>query len=211
MAAAPVLYQYRHSLYCWIARLALTEKGVAYETVEVNPFEPGADQAADNPHPFNRVPVLLHEGNTIIETNAICRYIDEAFDGPALQPDSPVDRAAMNQIISIIDAYGYWPMIRQVYSHDVFQPRFDESNDQAEISQGLEKAVPVLDALESLVSGRIFLVSDHLTLADIWLAPVISFFSASSAGADLLKRRPKLSNWYAHFQQRNSFLNTFPE
>ena len=211
MTGAPVLCQYRYSVYSWIARLALAEKGIVFETVEINPFDPGDGQAAANPHPFNRVPVLLHQGHTIIETNAICRYIDDAFEGPPLQPDLPTDRASMNQIISVLDAYGYWPLIRQVYSNDVFCPRFGETSDPAETATGLEAAEPVLDTLEKLLSNGHFTVTGHLTLADIYLAPMLSFFNESVAGAALLKRRPKLSTWYAHIRQRNSFLNTLPE
>ena len=57
-----VLHGYRYSVYNRIARLALAEKGVAYDRVEVNPF------AADRPaaylalHPFSRVPALVHDG-----------------------------------------------------------------------------------------------------------------------------------------------------
>ena len=35
-----VLHGYRYSVYVRIARLALAEKGVAYDRVEVNPFAP---------------------------------------------------------------------------------------------------------------------------------------------------------------------------
>ena len=35
-----VLHGYRPSVYTRVARLALAEKGVAYDQVEVNPFAP---------------------------------------------------------------------------------------------------------------------------------------------------------------------------
>ena len=48
--------------------------------------------------------------------------IDRAFSGPALQPAEPQALARMDQIIGIVDAYAYWPLVRQVFSHAVFRP-----------------------------------------------------------------------------------------
>jgi hypothetical protein len=97
-----VLHGFRYSVYVRIARIALAEKGLTYEHVEIDPF------AADVPieyltlHPFKRVPVLVDGDFALYETEAITRYIDEAFPGPALQPSEPRQRARMAQIISII-------------------------------------------------------------------------------------------------------------
>ena len=107
-----VLHGYRFSVYNWIARLALTEKQIEYTVSELNPFQLDDLNVNSNPHPLNRVPVLVHDGLTVYETSAICRYIDEAFDGPVLQPDRATERARMNQIIAVTDAYGYWPLVR---------------------------------------------------------------------------------------------------
>jgi glutathione S-transferase len=83
-----VLHGYRYSVYVRIARLALAEKGVAYDRVEVNPFS--ADVPADYLalHPFGRVPTLIHDGFALYETGAITRYLDRTFAGPNLQPRS---------------------------------------------------------------------------------------------------------------------------
>jgi glutathione S-transferase len=98
------LYGYKYSVYAWIARLALREKGCAYEWREVNPF--AEDVPADylGLHPFRRVPVLVHDGFVLYETSAITIYVDEAFDGPPLQPATSRERARQQQIISVIDS-----------------------------------------------------------------------------------------------------------
>ena len=116
------LHGYRYSVYTRVARLALAEKGVTYERVEVNPF--ADDSPADylSLHPFRRVPTLVHDSFALYETGAITRYIDRAFAGPALQPASPRALARMDQIIGVVDSYTYWPLVRQVFVHDVFRP-----------------------------------------------------------------------------------------
>ena len=40
-------------------------------------------------HPFGRIPAFEHDGFRLYETGAIARYVDEAFEGPALQPKDP--------------------------------------------------------------------------------------------------------------------------
>src|SRR5271169_5490798 len=121
-----VLHGYHYSVYVRVARLALAEKGVAYARAEVDPFAPDVPSAYLAMHPFRRVPVLVHGDFVLYETGAITRYVDEAFPGPRLQPTALRERARMTQIISIVDAYTYWPMVRQMYSHSVFRPRVGE-------------------------------------------------------------------------------------
>ena len=100
-----VLHGYRYSVYVRIARLALAEKGVTYDRVDVNPFAPEVPASYLALHPFGRVPTLAHDGFTLYETSAITRYIDRAFAGPALQPGDPRALARMDPVIGIADAY----------------------------------------------------------------------------------------------------------
>ena len=59
-------------------------------------------------------------------------------------PGDPRALARMDQIIGIVDAYGYWPMVRQVFSHRVFRPRVGQPGDEAEIARGLPASAKVL-------------------------------------------------------------------
>ncbi len=46
-------------------------------------------------NPRGVVPVLVHDGNVIVESSVICAYLDEAFPEPPLMPKNPVERATM--------------------------------------------------------------------------------------------------------------------
>src|SRR5258708_4468198 len=153
-----VLHGYQYSVYVRIARMALAEKRIAYDQAEVNPFAPTVPSAYLALHPFRRVPVLVHDDFVLYETGAITRYIDETFPGPRLQPATQRERARMTQIISIIDSYAYWPMVRQVFSHAVFRLRTGEPADAAEIRTGLERSAHALGAIEALAAGGDFLI-----------------------------------------------------
>jgi glutathione S-transferase len=205
------LHGYKYSVYAWIVRLALHEKGVAYGWREVNPF--AEDVPADYlaMHPFKRVPVLVHDGFVLYETGAITRYVDEAFDGPPLQPVEPQQRARQQQIVSMIDSYAYWPLVRQVFSHGFFRQRTGRDSDPAEVRRGLEAAPRVIGALEQLASGSDFLCGDALSLADIHLAPMIGYFTRHPEGAALLMRHRRLSRWWEEMSKRSTFHATTPD
>ena len=198
-----VLHGYRYSVYVRIARLVLAEKGVAYDQIEVNPFAPDVPASYLALHPFGRVPALVHDGFTLYETGAITRYIDRAFPGPALQPVDRQALARMDQVIGIVDAYAYWPLVRQVFSHRVFRPRSGQPGDEGEIARGLQASARVLAALEPLIG-------DGLTLADLHLGAMIAYFVQAPEGRQGLQQHPRLTEWWARLSARPSFAATEP-
>ena len=211
MPMALTLYGYRPSVYLRVARLVLAEKGVAYDQKEVNPFAPGPTADYLSLHPFNRVPTLVHDGFVLYETGAITRYVDRTFPGPRLQP---VDRrylARMDQAISIVDSYVYWPLVRQVYVHAVGRPRAGQAGDAAEIDRGLTAATKALVALESLKGDAAFLAGPVVSLADLHLLPMITYFVQAPEGAALLDRHTGLANWWRNMVARPSFAATEPQ
>lgn len=204
------LHGYRYSVYVRIVRLVLAEKGVAYEQVEVNPF--AADVPADYLalHPFNRVPTLVHDGFALYETGAITRYLDRTFPGPGLQPEDPKRLARMDQILGVVDAYAYWPLVRQVFVHDVMRPHMGTAGDAAELEKGLEAAAKVLDALEALAAADPWLTGSDISLADFHLGAMVAYFAQSPRGTELLTARPRLSTWWQRFKARPSVVATDP-
>jgi len=204
------LYGYQYSVYSWIARLALQEKGVSCHWIEINPFAPDIPESYLALHPFKRVPALVHGQFQIYETGAITRYVDEAFPGPRLQPTGPRHRARCSQFLSIIDSYVYWPLVRQVFSHSVFRPRLGRPSDATEIQKGLDAAPEVLAALERLVADTEYLCDTDVSLADIHLAPMIGYFAMAKEGEALLKRHRKLGHWWATMSARTAYRATMP-
>ena len=204
------LYGYRYSVYSWIARLALEEKGVGYRWIEVDPFADDVPPSYLALHPFKRVPALIHDEFQLYETGAITRYLDEAFPGPRLQPAEPRHRARCDQLISIVDRYVYWPLVRQVFSHRVFRPRFALPSDAAELQKGLQAAPAVLAALDRIASDTGYLCGTSLSLADIHLAPMIGYFVLTDEGDALLKQHPNLTAWWSTMSARPAYRATTP-
>lgn len=205
-----VLHGYRLSVYLRIVRLALAEKGLAYERVEVNPFAPDVPKAYLALHPFGRVPTLVHDSFALYETGAITRYVDRAFPGPSLQPNNPQALARMDQIIGVVDSYGYWPMVRQVFVQRVSRPRIGQPTDDKEVALGLAGAAKALAALEELAAPEAFLVGQELSLADLHLGAMVAYFTVAAEGAAALDGHRKLAAWWRRLQKRPSMAATAP-
>ena len=200
-----------YSVYVRSARLALTEKGVAYTPVPVDVFAPGGPpQEHLERHPFGKIPAFRHDDFTLYETNAILRYIDEAFDGPSLQPAAPQTRARMTQILSVLDTYAYRTLVWDIFVERVVKPGKDGSADEVKIASALGQARKIITALEELMASGPFLLGDQLTLADCHAAPMLNLFAISEEGRMLLDASPRLSGWLSDFKIRESFLATEP-
>jgi len=201
----PIVYGADYSVYVRIVRLALEEKGIDYELVPVDVF--AAEGIPDwffERHPFGRIPAFEHDGFRLFESSAIARYVDEAFEGPALQPEEPRSRATMNQIIGMLDAYGYRAMV-----WDVAVERLEKDPpDEALIANGLRQAATVLRVLTSLKTSGPCLLGDQLTLADLHAAPIIGYFVKVSEGQRLLAEFPEIQDWWTRIAASASFLVT---
>ena len=90
------LYHHHQSVCAAKSRLALEEKGLAWEGEiirlrERDQHRPG--YLALNP--FGLVPMLDHDGKIVVESNVINEYVDDVFEGPELKPSDPYKRAQM--------------------------------------------------------------------------------------------------------------------
>lgn len=202
------LIGYRYSVYLRIARLVLEEKAVPFTHVEVDPFA-GAPDWYLALHPFGRVPTLRHGDFVLYETSAIARYVDAAFAGVALVPEEARAAGRMQQVIGIVDSYGYRPMVRQVFSHAVFRPRAGAVGEAGEIAAGLEASAGVLRALEGL-AGDAWLVGERISLADLHLGPMMAYFVTAPQGAAMLGGYPRLSAWWERMRVRPAMVASDP-
>jgi glutathione S-transferase len=75
-------------------KLALTLKGLSYDNVEEDIKNKSELLLTSNPV-HKKIPVLIHNGKPICESQIILQYIDEVFPGtgPTLLPADPYDGA----------------------------------------------------------------------------------------------------------------------
>ena len=201
--ANPIVYGPGYSTYARTVRLALEEKGVPYDFVEVD-FLQGMPEEHLARHPFGKVPAFEHDGYKLYETPAICRYVDDAFDGQALQPGDAKGRARMTQIICALDSYGYRPMIHDVLIQRAVVPTMGGESDETVIAEGLKKAETCLNVCEGFLGDSSYMVGDSLSLADLHLVPILTYFKLAPDSAPVLDKVPGLMRWYASMRTRPS-------
>ncbi len=211
MGDKPRLFGADYSVYVRIARLALIEKTVDHELVPVDIF--GEDGVPDwylERHPFRRIPAFDHGAVRLFETAAITRYVDEAFDGPTLQPADAADRAVMNQIIGILDAYAYRPMVWGIYVERVAKPKNGGTTDETLVAGSVGKAATCLSSLAALKRDGPWLLGDQRTLADLHAGPMFDYFLKAPEGHALMAEHPSIGAWWDNVQLLASFEATQP-
>lgn len=227
------LYQGSTSVCSVKVRLALVEKGLAFEG-EVLDLQRGDQHRPDYAklNPNEVVPTLVHDGKVIIESTIIIEYLDEAFPTPPLMPADPYARAGARLFMKKIDDYLHAAcstitfatanrkvLIKktpdELAAHLARIPNLDyRERQRLAIAQGLA-APHVAQALrsydkyvgdmEAALTAHPYLAGNAYTLADVAATPYI--FRAELLGLDGLwrQRRPKVRAWYESIRARPSF------
>jgi len=193
-----IVYGFPVSTYVNIVRLVLTAKGVPFRFHDLEPDMGSARHLAL--HPFNRVPVLEHDGFRLYETAAIALYVDEAFEGPRLQPKAVRERAVMHRWMSALNAY-YYPYIGYHLAHErLIYPPLGVEPDEKVVAAALPTIDVGLAVMEHELGGAEWLAGDHPTLADYFLLPVMNALSRTPEGQARLPARPAVAAWQARMQ-----------
>ena len=151
------LYGSPNSTFVRTACMACEEKGVAYEIHSVG--EGIADLKKPDHlarHPFGKIPAMRHGDVQLFETAAICVYIDAAFDGPALSPTDPVERARLVQWVSAINDYIVPTALRGYVAVIFAPPGLDVETDEKKI-QAMRPAIhDQIRILDEGLEGRTY-------------------------------------------------------
>jgi glutathione S-transferase len=202
-----VLHGFALSTYVRTARLALHEKGVAYR---LDPVELG-NPALAQLHPFARIPSLDDGDFHLYETEAICRYVDEAFPGPSLQPRDVKARARMTQWIGVVNGYCYRSMIGDLVMERLVAPQMmGRAADEAKIAGALPAITHQLSVLEQGIGDGPYLAGAEPSLADLFLVPLVFYVSLTPEGQRLLPAAPRIVAWHERMATRASYAATKP-
>lgn len=182
------------------AMLGLEEKGVEYELVTVLPPFKDHEHMARNP--FGRVPAFEHDGFMLYETQAILRYVDQAFPGPALQPANAHEAARMNQILGIVDCYLSRSWSGEIGLERLIAPTyFGRPSNLDAIAAAVPMARCCAEALEDLISAP-YLTGERYSLADIRLMPHFDWLRQTPEGEAIVAGKSKLAEWFEHARER---------
>jgi glutathione S-transferase len=177
------LYDAGRCPYCARVRIALAEKGIEYETVEIDLDDRPAWIYEKNP--LGRVPVLEEDTFVLAESAVIDKYLDERYPEPPLWPADPAARALGRMLVFRFDelSRAYYALRR---GEDGARERLDA----------------VLATLAAALQEQRFLSGPEFGLADIAYIPWI-LRARDRMDVDL-ERFPALSEWVGRLAERPS-------
>jgi glutathione S-transferase len=159
------LYNSAVSGNCYKVRLLLAHLGLEYETVDVSVVDrSNRQELLGDLNPALRVPTLvLDDGRPLAESNAILWYFGDAT---RYVPEDPYERAQVLQWM-FFEQYSHEPYLAVVRFWVAYSGTPERFADK--IPARMKGGYAALEAMERHLDGRVFLVADRYSIADISL------------------------------------------
>ncbi|NBB08036.1 glutathione S-transferase [Pseudomonas sp. SLFW] len=193
---AALLYSFRRCPYAMRARMAVAYAGVSVETVEVSLKAKPPEMLERSPK--GTVPVLVLDDQVLEQSLDIMRWALAQNDPDDWSMAS--DPEAQRQIAELIaENDGSFKTDLDRYKYAVRYPEFTQAEYRA-------RGEVFLGRLEGLLSGRDFLITGRLTLADTALAPFVRQFCYVDPEWFWQSQYPKLQGWLKRFLKSALFV-----
>ena len=173
-----------HKLCPYVQRavIALTEKGVAFERIDID--------LANKPDwflaisPLGKTPVLQVGDVPIFESAVILEYLEETYPKP-LHPADPLKRAE----------HRAWIEFGSTVLNDI--AGFYWAPDEVEFKAKTSQLEPRFARLEARVAAAPWFDGEDFSLVDAVFGPVFRYFDVFDEIADfgILAAKPKLARW----------------
>jgi glutathione S-transferase len=177
------LYDADRCPYCARVRIVLTEKGIEYETVEIDLDDRPAWIYEKNS--LGRVPVLEEDTFVLAESAVIDEYLDDRYPDPPLWPADPAERALGRLLVFRFD--------------ELSKPYYAVRRGDDGANERLDVALAALDAM---LRERRFLSGREFGLADVAYIPWI-LRARDRMDVDV-SRFAAVSEWVGRVEQRPS-------
>lgn len=184
--------------------LCCEEKGVSYTwgfQLDSGKLRFGSQEHLDL-HPFGQVPSLIHGDFSLFETAPICRYIDNAFEGPSLIPSDPKEQAFVDQWAQAISIDIDNVLVRE-YLLPFTQTSGDQKGEHAtdDLNARVETS---LNILSKQLGSKSFFASEDYSIADALLTPILDYLLLLPSGKAHMEAHPKLVEYTEAMRNRAS-------
>jgi glutathione S-transferase len=195
------LYGFSSSNYYNVVKLALLEKGLAFD--EVRTYT-GADEQHQPEYleksPLGKVPCLETDDGFISESRCIVDYLEQAYPQHPLYPAGAFARAKLLELTQIIDLY------LELAARRLLPNLFGRTEPPSFLAKDVRHTVAKgTRALSRLVRFDGYLLGDRFTAADISASvhlPTIRRVLRSVLNEDPLAEVPGLAGYMARMEAR---------
>jgi glutathione S-transferase len=197
------LHGFSSSNYYNVVKLALLEKGAAFEEVTVYSGA-GPSYRPDylDASPLGKIPCLETAEGFLSESRCIVDYVERTQPGPLLYPREPFAQAKLLELTEIIDLYLELPARRLIPNLFAGKPAPEKL--AAEVMAVIQKGVR---AVQKLARFDGYLLGDTFTAADIAGVihfPLIRRITKQVLACDPLGEVPGLTEYVTRIEQRPS-------
>jgi glutathione S-transferase len=125
--------------------------------------------------PNSRVPALKLDDDTIIlETTAICRYLESLYPEPNLFGENPIEIASIEMWYSRVTYELVVPLMHGFRHTHPHMSQMEDQNQEYGLAQR-ELAVKSLDVYDKIVASREYIAGERFTYADIQMVTSLQF------------------------------------
>ena len=153
------LYSCPRDPFCHRTRLALAEKNIAYEVVNVKSDAIPEDLIDLNP--YQVLPTMVDRDLVLYDSRIIMEYLDERFPHPALLPVDPVSRGRTRLMLYRIER-DWYKLVPDLEGDDAAR----KADAQRELRDSLVSIIPLFNA-------KPYFMSDEFTMVDCVIAPLL--------------------------------------
>ncbi len=155
----------------------IAEKGI--EDIEVHNLDLGKLEHKTpeyrNIAPNSRIPALvLDNGEVILETTAICRYLECLYPKPNLFGENPMEIAQIEMWYSRVSFELMLPLMHGFRHTHPHMSALENQNNEFGLAQR-ELAVKSLGYYEEVINGKEFIACDKFSYADIQTVTSLQF------------------------------------
>ncbi|WP_036589965.1 glutathione S-transferase family protein [Oceanospirillum maris] len=161
----------------------------------------GSDRHASL-HPFSKVPVIYDGEVTLMETLAICRYLDHKFPENPLQPEDINAQAEHDAWCSMAITQIDQALIRHYMIEFVVPTGADGAVNIERMMQNKPMAEKAIATLEGQLKGKDYICGDCFTLADALIAPLANYACGLKGGLALVKDDSVLRRYVGRILQQ---------
>lgn len=194
------LHGFPASNYFNMVKLALIEKGAAYEDVRIYT---GQTEDILSKSAMGKVPFLETERGFISETAVILDYIDETQSGPSFYPADPFDKSRVRELIKYTELYLELPA-RRCYGEAFFGSGPTPEHTKAEVRTVMERGVA---ALRRQADFAPYLSGEALSYADfvfLYTFPMATSVAKTVFDWDLSAELPGANALIEKLRQRDA-------
>ncbi|NKJ40688.1 MULTISPECIES: glutathione S-transferase family protein [unclassified Novosphingobium] len=198
------LYQFPLCPFSRKVRLLMAEKGIPYELIRENPWDYREEFQKLNP--AVRTPVLRDEGRgiTLVDSRAICEYLEETNDKNPMINGTATNRAEIRRLVALFDE-NFFADVTMPLLEERMKKRlvYRQSPDSRALREALRLAHDHLYYIDHLIDNRPWLAGSTMSLADLTAAAQLSV--ADYLGGIDWNGHEQARDWYAVFKSRPSF------